>query len=76
MGFSLGKLNYCLQALNKKRLVKINNFRNNNNKINYIYILTLKGISEKTKPHNQFYEKKNERVRRVKKRSEENNVDE
>ena len=48
LGFSLGKLNYCLKALKKKGLVKINNFRNNKNKLNYIYILTPKGISAKT----------------------------
>ena len=49
LGFSLGKLNYCLKALQKKGLIKINNFRKNPNKTNYIYILTTKGISEKTK---------------------------
>ena len=47
LGFSLGKLNYCLKALQKKGLVKINNFRNNKNKVNYIYLLTPKGISKK-----------------------------
>ena len=49
LGFSLGKLNYWLKALKEKGLVKIENFKNNPNKINYIYILTPKGISEKTK---------------------------
>ena len=49
LGFSLGKLNYCLNALKNKGLIKINNFRKNPNKINYIYVLTPKGISEKTK---------------------------
>ena len=49
LGFSLGKLNYCLKALKSKGLIKINNFRNNPNKINYIYALTPKGISQKTK---------------------------
>ena len=41
LGFSLGKLNYCLNSLRLKGLVKINNFKNNKNKINYIYILML-----------------------------------
>ena len=27
LGFSLGKLNYCLRALKTKGLIKINNFR-------------------------------------------------
>ena len=46
LGFSLGKLNYCLRALNNKRLIKILNFKNNKNKISYIkkYVLTPKGI--------------------------------
>ena len=49
LGFSLGKLNYCIKALQHKGLVKIKNFRKNPNKINYLYILTPKGISEKTR---------------------------
>jgi len=49
LGFSLGKLNYCLKALKGKGLVKIENFKKNPKKINYIYILTPKGITEKTK---------------------------
>ena len=49
LGFSLGKLNYCLRALKSKGLIKMNNFRKNPHKINYIYVLTPKGISEKTK---------------------------
>ena len=49
LGFSLGKLNYCLKALKFKGLVKIKNFKKNPNKLNYIYVLTPKGISEKTK---------------------------
>ena len=49
MGFSLGKLNYCLKALKKKGLIKISNFNKNKNKINYIYILTPEGIAQKTK---------------------------
>ena len=49
LGFSLGKLNYCLKALKSKGLIKINNFEKNPNKFNYIYVLTPRGISEKTK---------------------------
>ena len=49
LGFSLGKLNYCLRALKDKGFVKIRNFKKNPNKLNYIYVLTPKGISEKTK---------------------------
>ena len=46
---SLGKLNYCLKALKEKGYIKIKNFKKNPNKLNYIYVLTPKGISEKTK---------------------------
>ena len=49
IGLSLGKLNYCLKALKQKGLVKAKNFKNNKNKKSYLYILTPKGISEKTK---------------------------
>ena len=40
LGFSLGKINYCLNALKSKGLVKISNFKKNPNKVGYIYILT------------------------------------
>jgi len=49
LGLSLGKLNYCLKSLKDKGLVKIKNFKKNPNKINYFYVLTPKGVSEKTK---------------------------
>ena len=49
LNFSLGKLNYCLKALKNKGLIKINNFKNNPNKFNYVYVLTPKGIAVKTK---------------------------
>ena len=49
LGFSLGKLNYCLKSLQKKGFVKIRNFKKNPNKVGYIYVLTPKGIIHKTK---------------------------
>ena len=49
LGFSLGKLNYCLKELQKKGLIKMDNFKKNPNKMNYFYVLTPKGILEKTK---------------------------
>ena len=48
LDFSLGKLNYCIKALKSKGLVKIKNFKKNPKKINYFYVLTPKGIAEKT----------------------------
>ena len=58
LGFSLGKLNYCLKALKAKGLIKISNFKKNPNKINYIYVLTPKGISEKYKLTINFMKRK------------------
>ena len=58
LGFSLGKLNYCLKALQQKGLVKIKNFEQNPNKLNYIYVLTPRGISEKTRLTVNFMKRK------------------
>ena len=49
LGYSLGKLNYCLNELKKKGLIKFHNFQKNKNKLNYMYILTPKGVSQKTR---------------------------
>lgn len=49
LGISLGRVNYCVKALIDKGLVKVNNFRNNTNKRTYLYLLTPKGIDEKTR---------------------------
>ena len=58
LGFSLGKLNYCLQELKAKGLIKISNFKKNPKKLNYIYVLTPKGIAEKTKLTIRFMKRK------------------
>ena len=58
LGFSLGKLNYCLRALKDKGLIKIDNFKKNPKKINYMYILTPKGIIEKTNLTLNFMKRK------------------
>ena len=67
LGFSLGKLNYCLKALKTKGLIKISNFKKNPKKINYIYILTPKGIAEKTKLSINFMRKKMQEYDELKK---------
>ena len=36
-----------MKALKAKGLIKISNFKNNPKKLNYIYILTPKGMTEK-----------------------------
>ncbi len=58
LGFSLGKLNYCLKALREKGLIKIENFKKNPKKINYIYVLTPKGITEKATLTANFMKRK------------------
>lgn len=58
LGVSVGKLNYCLKALKNKGLIKIQNFTKNPNKLNYIYVLTPKGIAEKAKLTLNFMKRK------------------
>ena len=58
LGFSLGKLNYLLNAFMEKGLVKIKNFKKNPKKSNYLYILTKNGLTENTKLTIHFMERK------------------
>ena len=58
LGFSLGKLNYCLKALKEKGMVKISNFKKRQNKIECVYALTTKGISYRTKLTINFMKRK------------------
>jgi EPS-associated MarR family transcriptional regulator len=48
LGISLGRLNYCVQALIRKGWVKATRFKNSRNKAAYMYLLTPRGIEEKT----------------------------
>ena len=73
LGFSLGKLNYCLNALKKKGLIKIKNFKNNKNKINYIYILTPKVITKKSLLTVNFMKRKMKEYEELKKEFENKN---
>lgn len=54
VGMSLGKTNYCLQALIEKGWVRIHNFKNSNNKRSYLYRLTPSGIKERAKVTHRF----------------------
>jgi EPS-associated MarR family transcriptional regulator len=49
LGVSVGKANYCLHALVRAGLVKVRNFRNSSNKAAYMYLVTPRGIREKTR---------------------------
>ena len=54
LGFSLGKVNYCLKSLVDKGWIKAANFKNSRNKTAYMYLLTPRGIEEKTRVTVQF----------------------
>jgi EPS-associated MarR family transcriptional regulator len=58
LGLSLGKVNYCVQALMEKGLLKARNFRNSQNKTAYMYYLTPKGVKEKARVTLRFFQKK------------------
>ena len=66
-GLSLGKLNYCLVELKKKGLIKINNFKKNPKKIKYMYLLTPKGFTLKTKLTINFMKRKMQEYDELKK---------
>ena len=75
LGFSLGKLNYCLRELKAKGLIKISNFKKNPKKLNYIYVLTPKGIAEKTKLTIRFMKRKIAEYDELKKELKDKNKD-
>ena len=58
MGFSLGKVNYCIKALTEVGFIKCKSFLNHKNKLGYLYILTPKALSEKTSLTKIFLQKK------------------
>ena len=68
LGFSLGKLNYILKSLKQKGFVKIRNFRKQKNKIKYMqYIITPKGVAERTKLTINFMKRKMKEYEELKK---------
>tara|TARA_B100001057_G_scaffold493664_1_gene588607 strand:- start:454 stop:759 length:306 start_codon:yes stop_codon:yes gene_type:complete len=72
LGFSLGKLNYCLKALKSKGLIKIQNFKKQPDRLKYIqYVLTPKGISERTNLTINFMRRKFKEYDELKKELEE-----
>ncbi len=58
LGMSVGGLNYCLNALIDKGLVKMQNFQNSKNKFKYVYLLTPMGVAEKLALTSQFLSRK------------------
>lgn len=66
MGVSLGKTNYCLNALIDKGLIKARNFYKNKKKSAYIYYLTPKGLEEKAKVTYRFLQSKISEYEKIK----------
>ncbi len=58
LGVSVGKINYCVQALIAKGLVKMRNFRGSKKKLAYAYVLTPKGLEEKINVTSRFLKRK------------------
>jgi len=74
LGYSLGKLNYCILELKKKGLIKFNNFSKKKNKVSYArYVLTPKGIKFRAELTLLFMKKKLQEYDELKK--EINNID-
>lgn len=71
MDISLGKLNYCLSELVKKGFVKVENFKNSNNKVAYLYNLTPQGIEEKVRITYRFLKRKMAEYRDLEKKIKE-----
>jgi EPS-associated MarR family transcriptional regulator len=66
LGVSLGGVNYCLNALVAKGSIKIQNFRNNQNKWVYAYLLTPQGLAEKTALTGAFLKRKMQEYQELK----------
>jgi len=58
LGVSVGKINYCVQALITKGWVKAGNFKRSPNKMSYLYLLTPAGIDQKAKLTASFLKRK------------------
>lgn len=66
MGVSLGKVNYCVNALIEKGWVKARNFRNSHNKLAYAYLLTPRGVEQKATITLHFLQRKVEEYESLK----------
>jgi len=65
LGLSLGKINFLIKSLIEKGFIKADNFKNSNNKISYLYLLTPAGIEEKTKITYRFLKRKMEEYEKL-----------
>jgi len=79
LGISLGRVNYCLNALVEKGCLKVNNFRNSDNKLAYAYLLTPHGVEERARITMHFlrykmqeYERLRDEICELKREAEQN----
>ena len=71
LGVSVGKVNFCLNALLGKGMLKVRNFRDNRNKLVYAYYLTPKGAKEKVRATVGFLKRKLEEYQGLEREIEE-----
>ncbi|TAM11130.1 MAG: MarR family EPS-associated transcriptional regulator [Nevskiaceae bacterium] len=64
-GISVGKVNYCLKALLEKGYIKAENFKNSQNKIGYLYLLTPAGVAAKSLATLHFLQRKQAEYERL-----------
>lgn len=65
LGVSLGKVNFCLNALIAKGCLKADNFRNSDNKLAYAYLLTPHGVEQKARMTVEFLQIKTQEYERL-----------
>ena len=65
LGVSVGKVNYCLRALVDRGWVKASNFRRNDNKWAYVYLLTPSGVNAKLQLARAFLARKEAEFERL-----------
>jgi EPS-associated MarR family transcriptional regulator len=65
VGLSLGRVNYLIHSLIEKGYIKAQRFRNSNNKLAYMYILTPRGIRQKVEVTQQFITRKTREYERL-----------
>ena len=82
LGLSGGGLNYCLNALIDKGLVKMQNFSKSKNKFKYVYLLTSKDMAEKVALTTRFLSRKMEEyetlkleIKALQSEADQNNID-
>ena len=66
LGVSLGKANYCVKAMLDKGWIKANNFKNSQNKIAYVYLLTPQGLERKARLTLRFLKRRMEEFEQLK----------